>query len=49
MSLFFFIVGLWLGGTIGIFTMCLFQFSGKCAEKERAEHCLYGREEGDLD
>jgi len=44
MSLLFFI-GLWLGGIIGIFTMCLFQISGKCAEKEDIEHCLYSRGE----
>ena len=49
MSLLLFFIGLWLGGIIGIFTMCLFQISGKCAEKEEDPHCLYIREEGDLE
>ena len=49
MSLLIFFIGLWLGGIIGIFTMCLFQISGKCAEKEHPEHCLYNRGEGDLE
>lgn len=49
MSVLCFFIGLWLGGIIGIFTMCLFQVSGKCAEKEGQEGCLYGREEGDLE
>lgn len=40
MSLLIFFIGLWLGGTIGVFTMCLFQISGKCAEKEEKEHCF---------
>lgn len=34
MSLLLFFIGLWLGGISGIFTMCLFQISGKCAKKE---------------
>jgi len=49
MSLVLFFAGLWLGGIIGVFTMCLFQISGKCAEKEEAQHCLYSRREGDLE
>ena len=49
MSLILFFAGLWLGGTIGVFTMCLFQISGKCEEKEVSEHCLYNREERDLE
>lgn len=49
MSLLFFIIGLWIGGAIGVFTMCLFQISGKCEEKEVSEHCLYNGREGDLD
>ena len=48
MSLLLFFIRLWLGGIIGIFTMCLFQISGKCAEKEDIEHCLYSRGEGIL-
>ncbi len=27
MSVLCFFIGLWLGGTIGVFTMCLFQIS----------------------
>lgn len=49
MSLLLFFAGLWLGGIIGAFTMCLFQISGKCEEKEVSEDCLYNRREGDLD
>lgn len=49
MSLVLFFAGLWLGGIVGVFTMCLFQISGKCTEKEVSENCFYGREEGDLD
>ena len=49
MSLLLFIIGLWIGGAIGVFTMCLFQISGKSEEKEMSEHCLYNRREGDLD
>ena len=49
MSLVLFFAGLWLGGIIGVFTMCLFQISGKCAENERARLYLKSREEGDLE
>ena len=49
MSLLLFFIGLWIGGLIGVFTMCLFQFSGKLAEKEQASLYLSNREEGDLD
>ena len=40
MSLLLFFIGLWLGGIVGVFTMCLFQVSGKSAEKEASEPCL---------
>ena len=40
MSLLWFFIGLWIDGIIGIFTMCLFQISGKCGEKEEDPHCL---------
>ena len=46
MSLLLFFVGLWIGGLIGVFTMCLFQFSGKIAEKEQVSLYLSNREEG---
>ena len=49
MSLLIFFIGLWIGALIGIFTMCLFQISGKCAENERARLYLESREEGDLE
>ncbi len=49
MSLLLFFIGLWFGGVIGVFTMCLFQISGKCEEKEEPKHCLYNRREGDLE
>lgn len=49
MSLLLFFAGLWLGGVIGVFTMCLFQISGKCEEKEVSERCLYNKGEGDLE
>lgn len=48
MSLLLFFVGLWLGGLVGVFTMCLFQVSRKCAEKEDTEHCFLNGGEGDL-
>jgi len=37
MSLILFFAGLWFGGIIGVFTMCLFQISGKCEGKETFE------------
>ena len=40
MSILLFFIGLWLGGIIGVFTMCLFQISGKGAEKEGYRSCL---------
>ena len=49
MSLLLFIGGLWIGGVIGIFTMCLFQLSSKCAENEQVNPYLKSREEGDLE
>ena len=44
MSLLLFFIGLWLGGIVGVFTMCLFQISGKYAEKEDNERCLFSEE-----
>lgn len=49
MSLLLFFIGLWLGGLVGVFSMCLFQITGKCAENERARLYLKSREEGDLE
>ncbi len=49
MSLLLFFIGLWVGGIVGVFTMCLFQFSGKLAENEQRELYLDNREEGDLE
>ena len=49
MSLLLFFIGLWLGGLVGVFAMCLFQIPGKCAENERARLYLKSREEGDLE
>ena len=49
MSVLCFFIGLWLGGIIGVFSMCLFQISGKCAENEVQDVCLYNRGEGDLE
>lgn len=49
MSLLLFFIGLWIGGLIGVFTMCLFQISGKIAEKEQGSLCLSNRVEGDLE
>ena len=49
MSLLLFFIGLWLGGLFGVFTMCLFQISGKRAEKEQASLYFSNREEGDLE
>ncbi len=46
MSLLLFFIGLWFGGMIGIFTMRLFQISGKCAEKEQDSLYFSNREEG---
>ena len=40
MPIILFLVGLFLGGTIGVITMCLFQISGKSAENERSEPSL---------
>ena len=48
MSLLLFFTGLWIGGLVVVFTMCLFQVSGKCAEKEDSEHCFLNSGEGDL-
>ena len=45
MSLLLFFIGLWLGGIIGVFTMCLFQISGKGAEKEGYGSCLLCEED----
>lgn len=49
MSLLLFFIGLWLGGLVGVFAMCLFQISGKCAENECGRLYLKSREEGDLE
>jgi len=49
MSLLLFFVGLWIGGLVGVFTMCLFQVSGESAEKEDSEHCFMNSGEGDLE
>lgn len=48
MSLLLFLCGLWLGGLAGVFTMCLFQISGKCSEKEDSENCFLNSGEGDF-
>ena len=45
MSLLLFFIGLWLGGIIGVFTLCLFQISGKGAEKEGYGSCLLCEED----
>ena len=45
MSILLFFIGLWLGGIIGVFTMCLFQISGKGAEKEGYGSCLLCEED----
>ena len=49
MSWLLFFIGLWLGGLFSVFTMCLFQISGKCAEKEPTSLYFSNREEGDLE
>lgn len=49
MSLLIFFIGLWIGALFGVFIMCLFQISGKCAENERSRLYLKSREEGDLE
>lgn len=49
MSLILFFAGLWLGGTIGVFAMCLFQISSKSAEFENIESSFKSRREGDLE
>ena len=46
MSLVLFFAGLWLGGLLGVFTMCLFQVSGKHREKEDAENYSLNSGEG---
>ena len=45
MSILLFFIGLWLGGIIGVFTLCLFQISGKGAEKEGYGSCLLCEED----
>jgi len=49
MSLLLFFIGLWIGGLVGVFIMCLFQISGKCAEKEDSECYSLNGGEGDLE
>lgn len=49
MSWLLFFIGLWICGLFGVFTMCLFQISGKCAEKEPTSLYFSNREEGDLE
>ena len=49
MSLLLFFIGLWVGGLGGIFTMCLFQISGKSAENEITEPSFKSSREGDLE
>ena len=34
MSILLFFIGLWLGGIIGVFTMCLFKFREKVQKKK---------------
>ena len=48
MSLLIFFIGLWIGALFGVFIMCLFQISGKCAENERSRLYLKSREEGSI-
>lgn len=49
MSILLFFIGLWVGGLIGVFTMCVFQLTGKIEESEGAQQCLMNKAEGDLE
>ena len=49
MSLLLFFIGLWVGGLVGVFTMCLFQISGKSAKNECPEPSFKSSREGDLE
>ena len=49
MSILLFFIGLWLGGIIGVFTMCMFQLFGKNDKLETLNLSPKNNGEGDLE
>ena len=49
MSVILFFIGLWVGGTVGVFTMCLFQINKGTEEKLPLEKTSHFCAKGDLE